>query len=376
MRRNADSYYWLRIILIFAAAVCCAATGAWAGNALKAGPGQQYAAIQPAVDAAQTGDAILVYPSTYPESVSVTKNGISIVAQGSGVVVGPPPVEKKACFEVKADGVVIYGFELTGTMMAPGIRFEGSHNRFSGNRIYGLGGLGVNAIDCYNSNGGTDFNVIDHNDITGADLGIEINCGSKTAVNKGNMIIGNHVHDVGSLGIGVLNGVECTIADNVIEEVPFGYGISVGAAANQTPQHSHLVTGNTISGAAIAGIVVMPTQTTNLTKVTVSPNQIGSSGIGIWFTKDSGARLADNVVSDNSISGAQNTGIQLDNGVNKNQVVSNVILGSAIYGIQANGDHNGITSNTVLESGMLDLADGGKGNRWKENVYETCSWNP
>lgn len=365
-----------RAVLV-AMTVLAAAAGVWAGDVLKVGPGQAYETIQAAVDAAVPGDAVLVYPGTYPETVSVTKSSISIVAQGEGVVVGPPPAEKKACFEVAADGVLIQGFDLTGTVMAPAIRLGGSRNRFSGNRIYDLGGLGVNAISSYSSKCGYDFNVIDHNDITGADLGIEINCGSRTAVNKGNQIVGNHIYGVGALGVGILNAVGCTIADNLIENVPFGYGISVGAADSKVPQHSHLVLGNTITDASEVGIIVLPTLGSNLTKVTVSGNKIVSTeGYGIWLTTDSGARLSHNAVSDNLVTDTQNTGLVIDNGVNKNDVEGNVVLGSVIYGVQVNGNHNKVTSNTVLGSGMLDLADGGTGNKWKENVYETASWGP
>ena len=143
-------------------------------NVLRVGPGQAFSKIQDAVDAARPGDTVLVYPSTYRESVSVTKNHLSIVAQGSGVVVNPSPVQKVACFEVKADHVVIQGFDLTGAFMAPGIRFEGSHNEFSGNHIYGLGAFGVNALSCRDPNGGSDHNLIADNEITGADLGIVV----------------------------------------------------------------------------------------------------------------------------------------------------------------------------------------------------------
>jgi len=75
MKGKSDSIYWFRVVLLSFVVVCCAAVGAWSQVVLRVGPGQQYATIQSAVDAARTGDAILVYPSTYKESVSVNKNG-------------------------------------------------------------------------------------------------------------------------------------------------------------------------------------------------------------------------------------------------------------------------------------------------------------
>ena len=376
MMENGDSTRWLQRALVSLAVVCGVAVGAWAQGVLKVGPGQPFATIQAAVDAAQTGDAILVFPSTYMETVSVTKSGISIVAQGSHVIVNAYPAEGVACFEVKADRVLIHGFDLTGTNMAPGIRFEGSYNRFSGNRIYDLNAPGVNALNCRAPNGGSNFNVIENNDVTGADLGIIVGSDSHTAVNKGNIIIGNHVHSIGTSGIAIYNGTDCIISGNVIEDIPFGLGISISNLNNNTPQHSNAVTGNTVSGTSEVGIGVFANGTGSLSNVTVSHNKVSSpGGIGIVFQKDPGARLAENTISDNWISEAQTAGILVDTSVNKNKVESNLVLNCAAYGIQVNGDHNKILSNTALENGTYDLDNGGKGNKWKDNAYGTCSWS-
>ncbi len=344
-------------------------------NVLRVGPGQPFAKIQDAVNTARSGDTILVYPASYSESVSVTKNHLNIVAQGSGVVVNPQPLQKLACFEVKADQVVIRGFELTGTMMAPGIRFEGSHNEFSENRIYELGGLGVNALNCRDADGGSDDNLIANNTITGADLGIVVGSDSETTVNKNNRIIGNSINGMGTVGIAVYNAVDCTVADNVIENVGFGLGISIIALMGDVPQHGHKVIGNRVIGTAEAGIGVFADETTALSKVTISGNQVGlCGGYGIILQKDPGATLEDNVITDNQVSEAQLTGIVLTASVNKNKIDSNVVTKCGIYGIHVNGDRNKITRNTALESGTYDLANGGTDNQWKHNVYETSSW--
>ncbi len=377
MREEGGSVRWVPRVLIAIPLVLCAAVGAWSQTVLRVGPGQPYTTIQSAVDAARSGDGILVYPSTYSESVSVTRSGISIVAHGSGVIVTPYPAEGKACFEVKADRVVIHGFGLTGTNMAPGIRFEGSYNRFSGNRIYDLNGPGVNALNCRDPNGGSDYNVIENNDVSGADLGIIVGCDARTAVNKGNAIIGNHIYSLGTSGIAVYNGIGCVVTGNVIEDISFGLGISISTLNSTVPQHSHTVTGNTITGTSECGIGVFANQTCSLSQVTVSHNKISQpGGVGIVFQKDSGARLAENTVSDNWISEAQDAGILMDDSVNKNRVESNLVFGCGIYGIQVNGNHNKIQSNTALENGTYDLAEGGKDNRFKDNIYQTCSWKP
>jgi hypothetical protein len=377
MRSRSDSIRCSLRVFFTIALAFCAAVGAWSQTVLRVGPGQPYATIQSAVDAARSGDGILVYPSTYNESVSVTRSGISIVAQGSGVIVNAYPAQGKACFEVKADRVLIHGFGLTGTNMAPGIRFEGSYNRFSGNRIYDLNAPGVNALNCRAPNGGSDYNVIENNDVTGADLGIIVGSDSKTAVNRGNRIIGNHVHSIGTSGIAIYNGIGCVISGNVIENIPFGLGISISNLNNNTPQHSNAVTGNTISGTYECGIGVFANGTGNLSRITLSHNKISQpGGIGIVLQKDAGARLAENVISDNWISEAQDDGILVDDSVNKNRVESNLLLECGTYGIQVNGNHNKIQWNTALENGTYDLAKGGKDNHFNDNIYETCSWKP
>ena len=381
MKKKNGAQCWFRMILLALVTTSCATVHAWSQTVLSVGPGQTYSTIQAAVNAANTGDGILVYPSTYQESVSVTKNGISIVAQGSGVTVDPSPVEGVPGFNVMADGVVIHGFNITGISCTAAIEFEGSHNRFSSNRIYGLTCPGVNGIMCRDPKGGSNYNVIENNDVTNADLGIVVNSDSATVVNKGNIITGNYVHGVGALGVAVYNGVESYVTGNVIDGIPFGPGISIGAQNSNVPQHSIVVTGNTISNTSGWGIGVFANQTTNLTKVTVSNNNITSIstggtpyGNGILLQKDSGAYLAENLISDNSISQAQVTGILVDSQVNKNKVKSNVILNSGTYGINVNGNQNEITLNTVLESGTDDLANGGKNNQWWNNIYKTASW--
>lgn len=50
-------------------------------NVLKVGPGQPYATIQSAINAAVTGDTVKVLPGTYDEVISITKD---IVVEGSG----------------------------------------------------------------------------------------------------------------------------------------------------------------------------------------------------------------------------------------------------------------------------------------------------
>lgn len=346
-----------------------------AGAVLRVGPGQTFATVQAAVDASESGDTVLVYPSDYPESVLVSKSDLTLAAQAPGTTVGPPPNMGQACFEVKADGVVIQGFDLTGSNCAPAIRFEGSLNRFADNRIFSLTCPGVNAIACRAPDGGSNDNIIENNDITQADLGIVIGSDSKVAVNKRNIVRGNHIHGVYASAIAIYNGIACEVTGNTIEGVDSGLGISIATSGSKTPQHSHLVAGNAILGATECGIGLFSDGAGALTKVTVSNNSLDSPGeFGIVLQKDPGARLAENVLSANRISRAAEAGILLDTGVNQNRVESNLVLACEGDGIRTLGNRNRVRANASLDNEGTDLVDGGRGNAWKDNTYETASW--
>jgi hypothetical protein len=195
------------LVMVLALTLTLPVSAGGKGNDLTVGPGQQYATIQAAVDAARQGSRILVYPGNYNEDVSVTTNNLQILAQGDGVVVVPSQMHTGG-FTVQADHVTIRGFEIAfGRNCASGIRFEGSHNTFADNYIY-LDGtcMGVNALVCRDRDGGSDDNVIERNTIFHSDLGIVITAETPDAINKGNIIRDNTILHVDQTPIVVENG--------------------------------------------------------------------------------------------------------------------------------------------------------------------------
>ena len=103
-----------------------AASASATGKILEVSLDRPYRTIQAAVDEAEEGSDIHVYPGRYVESVSVTKNYLQIMAQGDGVVMEPPHT---AGFLVNADHVAIRGFEFRlANECANAVRIEGSHN--------------------------------------------------------------------------------------------------------------------------------------------------------------------------------------------------------------------------------------------------------
>ena len=174
MKDRALSSLGVLVVLLMALALAMPASAAGEGNILRVGPGQEYATIQAAVNAAKQGSRILVYPRIsvdpphYEESVTVTTNRLQIIAQGSNVIVTPPQAEPG--FDVNADHVTVQGFEISGAVCASGITFQGSHNTFAENNIHAfLGPCDPTAIHCVDTDGGSDYNTIANNNLSGAD---------------------------------------------------------------------------------------------------------------------------------------------------------------------------------------------------------------
>jgi len=102
------------------------------GRILLVGGGSQYATIQSAIDAAASGDTILIAPGTYAENLTIATDGIKLVgSEGTviaGTITGNPPLSGNLDtwletatgysgtdgITVNADNVTIQGLTLTG----------------------------------------------------------------------------------------------------------------------------------------------------------------------------------------------------------------------------------------------------------------------
>ena len=373
MRRLAVSLFAMFIVVPAVLRITTPESVNAAGTIRWVGPNQQYATIQDAVDDAAAGDRILVYPDTYEESVAITKDSLRIIALGQGVIVDPPD-EIQACFEVNANYITIRGFQLTGTDCAAAIDFEGSHNAFEHNIIYGLTCPGVNALACRDDDGGSDCNTIANNIVTGADLGIVIVCDADDAVNTGNIVRDNVVYGVGVVGIVISNGNANEIMGNLIFGVPFGLGISI-IAGNDIAQGNHRIINNVITECSDSGIALWANDSATLTGNLVFANEISHVGIdGIYLYSDPDATLSNNKIVANTSHDNGASGICLDAGSNNNKISANHALTNGDYGILVIGDNNNIVRNVALTNGMLDLCNSGTGNKWVANEYGTANW--
>ena len=401
------------------------------GNTLRVGPGQEYATIQAAVNAAEKGSKILVYPDHYNEAVSITKNNLRIIAQGDGVTVEPPAGWLPAGFDVHADHVTIQGFEIAyGADCAAGIAFQGSHNTFAENYIYlNATCFGVNALVCRDRDGGSDFNTIKGNTIHQADLAIIITAETQDAINRGNIIRDNTLELIDQTPIGVEGGKGFLISGNNISGAPFGHCIAIETGLGNTiAQGHHTVTNNTMGYCAGNGISLYadPGGTLNHNRIlhntiqncgedclsleagegaSVSHNHLRDNSasfsaicgieLGTEPWDAAGASVSDNLVQSNTVY-RNLSGICLNPGADKNQVLNNVAQdhtadGIVVFGdenklksndvhdnddngIEVAGDNNKIIKNTAVRSGNYDLFDEGTSNKWRNNTFDTANW--
>ena len=152
-------------VFLFICFVVLSASSATAAT-LDVGQGQIYTTIQSAIDAAKTGDTILVNEGTYNENPLIKTNGISIIGKN----------REKTIIE--------------GRKTSSGIRIDEVNNVvISGLTIKNSGGGGQEdaGVTIYKGNGNTVSNLI----ITGNSVGISIYQGSNNNIVSGNIIESN-----------------------------------------------------------------------------------------------------------------------------------------------------------------------------------------
>jgi parallel beta-helix repeat protein len=203
--------------------------------------------IQAAIDAANPGDTIFVPPGTYDESVTVTKNNITIVGShgavidagnrigirvgtgGRSVVDGVSLCPPLAVQNFTLTGLTIRNARFAGVFLigVHGYHLTGTH--YLDNPVYGpfpvcseqglidfniveggnAAGLDV-SIDAGIYVGDSDTVTVEHNTVTNHAIGVEIE-NTVNAVVQGNILRGN----TGGILVVVLPGLDKPATDNV-----------------------------------------------------------------------------------------------------------------------------------------------------------------
>jgi len=298
---------------MFAAALAavCLATVAFAAQARTIRVPAEVATIQGAIDAAATGDRVLVAPGTYLESIDFNGKAITVVSdKGAEVTVidagGQRSVVRFHTGEARTS--VLKGFTLR-----------------NGNAIdYPLDGGGV---QIFQASPTIDSNVVTNSSACSGN-GISIEFSSALVRN-------NHVHDNrqsgcggGTVGGGILIGGEgaAEVTDNLIENNQTdlaGGGIGMNAAG--TPLIARNVIRNNVAGNMGGGVSAfnysLPIVVNNL--IHDNTSSFGG-GVGVSVPSGAGGTWVNNTIADN-IGLSSGSEIYTSGFVESMQFVNNIV---------------------------------------------------
>ncbi|MDR3588261.1 MAG: NosD domain-containing protein [Negativicutes bacterium] len=175
--------------------------------------------IQAAINAAVSGDVIVVNAGTYKEQLSiVSKSGITLQASGAVLIDGTgmkvPSGDSQMVLIKNSANITFQGFEVANYVTSSSSAFNkgimvtgsGSYIKILGNKVHNIVNTnangGAHGIAAYGTNSTSSINnlVIDSNEVYGLKTGW-----SESVVLNGNVerfaVTNNHVHDNNNIGI-------------------------------------------------------------------------------------------------------------------------------------------------------------------------------
>ena len=361
------------------------------------GAGHEYSTISAALTAAAANPqrypnpTIEVFPGTYQETVTISENGVSLIAEkmigssGSAMIqpmtVTPVTLDGVniggAAIDITGRAVVVSGFVVDGskdtdTNLWAGIRvIEGGSATIENNHVtnmrYGNSASNVGiqvGTSLVNGTPGSGTATVNSNAILSyAGVGVLVDGVGASATVTNNTITGLGTANNGATeyGVQVSNGGAAQVKLNTIT----GNTISGSAAAPDNPPfvsagiffvnegaNKVLASGNTLTGNDVGVLVQSSTGTKNGT-IAVNNNRIERSYgyAGIFVSSSSEVQIADNLVADNITL----NGIALNNSnavlVQSNTIFSNGVNGSETDGIyDYMGSSDPILSNNVYSN--------------------------
>jgi parallel beta-helix repeat protein len=318
---------------------------------------QQFATIQEAVDAAQSGDVVQIAKGTYVENVEVGKTNVRIVGKPGAILDGGG-----------VDEALVIGFSTFVTVEGLTVQNSGAFPAI-------LIGISVNVevsnckvqgdfTDGILVTGASNVRLVD-NQVTGAgEDGIQIESDDV-------LVSGNTVKSSDSANIRVIGSYN-TIEDNVLDSSGVD-SISLGDGGTTTTS-SNLIVGNTNTNAGSDGIFLNGAPLTwivdNQVSTTLADEGIDDDGdsegsviVGNSVKKATGTGIElDSVelsVLENSVKASGDDGLDLEVNADGAYAYGNVIKKSVGNGVLVNADDVVLVKNSATGSGSTDLAGGG-----------------
>jgi hypothetical protein len=233
--------------------------------------------IQAAIDAATTGDRVIVAPGTYQERIDFKGKAITVKsAKGRAATIIDAGGQGRAVTFTNGEGAgsVLRGFTIrNGTdANAPGLG--------------GGGGIGI-----FFASPTIRDDLVTNNVACGDGAGIEVYFGSPAVLD--NTITGNHVQGcTGSFGGGISVGgaASAQVIGNTISNNQGYWGGGIGLDAAGTPTiANNRIRGNT-SIAEGAGIWSVNQSDASIVQNVIASNQSPTDGGGMWFLQPSGTQ--------------------------------------------------------------------------------------
>ncbi len=182
-----------------------------------------FSTIQEAINAANPGDIIIVYPGTYIENVNVTKSLIINSRDGAETTIVKPPNQDNNVFEIVANYVTITGFTIEGVSGHSGTAQTWITPRYV---VGGQAGIYLNRGNYTN---------IYNNVFLNSDIGILSGFSSNNTIQNNN-ILGEGIFQ--GFGIFLIYSKNNTIQDNNITS--FWYGIWLDRVSDSNIQENKM----------------------------------------------------------------------------------------------------------------------------------------
>lgn len=380
MRLKAESV--LIVILLFGMSTTAFDIQPVKAESATLGVPDDYLTIQQAIDAADSGDTIIVSEGFYSEGQIEVYKPLTLIAEGEVIVDGEwvdaPWEAGEAVFLVTSDNVTIRGFTVANSWNVGILLYDIENDRLVNNcrieqnkikyhwfGIFVIGFENVVRENSFSHNmlfdvllGGwradqSGFNLVDENTMSST-IGIIVHGNSNHNTIKKNSVLKQ-------AGIILHDGTHSnTILRNVVTVV--GTGIEIAGSNNNS------IKTNVISSKNGVGIHL---HTSSERNAIIGNTISGSSQAGIRLVEVSLNIVKKNIIRENQ------DGIYLESS-DHNALETNIVIRNARYGIAVTteSDHNTIYKNKVLRNSEFDLYwdELGQGNIWERNVYKTKNW--